>query len=130
MNKVRLEKQTNIGKTEKTRFWEIETDGSEVFSSYGFTDSDESKVKSNSYSTIAKNVGHINETTADEQAEKEAMSLVNKKLRAGYSVVEGQEAIDLYQETVAERQALIKQAKIDKIEAEAKAKASTSQKTA
>lgn len=126
MNKVRLEKQTSVGKTEKTRFWEIETDGSEVFSSYGFTDSDESKIKHNTYSTVAKNVGHINETTETEQAEKEAMSLVNKKLQAGYSVVEGQEAIDLYQETVAERRALIEKAKADKAEA----KASASQKTA
>ena len=122
MNKVRLEKQSKVGKsTEKVRFWEIETDEAEVFSAYGFTDSDESKIKHNSYSTVGKNIGHINETDSTEQAQKEAMSLINKKVKDGYKVVEGQDELDAYQDLVAERKVLIEQAKADKkVKAEAK----------
>ena len=109
METIILHKETKKG---KVRFWEIETDGAEVISSYGVLDTE--NPKSTEYTAVGKNIGHINETTPEEQAEKEAVSKARTKIKAGYEVVEGQDNLDDYEDKVAERKAVIEKAKAEK----------------
>lgn len=66
----------------KLRYLEIATDGDKVIRTSGIVGTDKPKVEIKSCK--GKNIGRSNETTPEEQAKKEAHSLVTEKLQEGY----------------------------------------------
>ncbi len=77
--KVTLFKRATNGKTTE---WTIETNGNKYRTISGYTDGQKTTSK---WTVVSgKNVGRSNETTADEQAKKDAQSLIQKKLDGGY----------------------------------------------
>jgi DNA ligase-1 len=74
-----LYKRSTNGKTSQ---WTIEIDGNRYRTTSGYTDG--AKTTSEWTYCVGKNVGRSNETTADEQATKDAKSIWDKKVDSGY----------------------------------------------
>lgn len=69
-------------KSGKKQVWKIWTDGDKLYHTFGFIDG---KMRDPvARECTAKNVGRANETTAEEQAEKEALAKWKQQLEKGY----------------------------------------------
>lgn len=69
-------------KSGKIRQWRVWTEGSQIWTEYGLVGG---KLQQDYKEAEAKNVGRSNETTPEEQAEKEAQALWTKKVDRKYS---------------------------------------------
>jgi DNA ligase-1 len=86
------------GKKGEIRFWDVYTNGNTVITEYGVKDGE----KLNSFKTVTgKNIGKKNETTPEQQAEKDAQSLWTKKKDRKYSETEDEACVPLLQPMLA-----------------------------
>ena len=101
------------------RFWQVELNGTEVTTSYGFVGNDES-IKTNVKEIEAgKNIGKITETTAEEEATREAYRLATSKVNAGYEFDESEDAEGRYDTLIEYVNAIIERVEGAKDEREA-----------
>lgn len=75
--------------TGKAKLWSIEAKGGEIITTFGYVDGEKQVTRR---TVEAKNVGKKNETSLQEQAEKEALSKWKRKKKSGYS--EEQDELD------------------------------------
>ncbi|MCK9596174.1 hypothetical protein M0R19_03250 [Candidatus Pacearchaeota archaeon] len=94
---IYLEKLSN----NKTIFWKAEFNSNTVIYSYGQV-TGKVQVKEETF-LEGKNIGRSNETSPEQQCMQDAVKKARKKIESGYTVVSGQDLIDIFTSKTAQK---------------------------